>query len=55
MIFASYMLSYEFLAKDVARIVYSVGSEIVCNYTGKDFVYKGRSVKPVSYALFAIK
>ncbi len=50
-----FMQSHEFLAKDVARIVYSDGSEIVCNYTGKDFVYKGKSVKPVSYELYRIE
>lgn len=50
-----FMQSHEFLAKDVARIVYSDGSEIVCNYTGQDFAYKGRNVKPVSYELFAAK
>lgn len=48
-----FMQSHEFLAKDVARVTYSDGSEIVCNYTDKPFDYRGRKVGPVAYELFS--
>lgn len=47
-----FMQAHETLTPGVKRIVYSDGSEIVCNYTDKDFLWKGRAVKPVSYELY---
>ncbi len=47
-----FMESHEFLKPGVARIVYSDGSEIVCNYTESDFVWRDRSVKPMTYELY---
>lgn len=48
----AFMQSHEFLAKNVARVTYSDGSEIVCNYTDKPFEYGGRNVRPVAYEVF---
>jgi hypothetical protein len=51
-------LQYEFMdhhdeiAKDVFLTRYSDGSEIVTNYSGKDFRYRGRTVRSLDYALF---
>ena len=40
------------LAKDVYITRYSDGSEVVSNYTDKDYIYKGQPVKPMDYRLF---
>ena len=51
-------LQYEFmdfhgeLAKDVFITKYSDGSEVASNYTNADFIYKGKSVKPMDYRLY---
>ena len=51
-------LQYEFmdfhgeLAPDVFLTRYSNGDETVCNYSDKPFVYKSKSVEPLSYGLF---
>ena len=51
-------LQYEFMdfhgeiAKDVFITKYSDGSEVVSNYTNADFIYKGKSVKPMDYRLY---
>lgn len=50
-----FMQSCEFLDKDVARVTYSDGSEIVCNYTDKPVDYRGRKVGPVAYELYGRK
>lgn len=47
-----FMESHEYLAEDIALVTYSDGSQIVANDTDKDFIYKGRSVKPTSYELY---
>jgi hypothetical protein len=47
-----FMESHEEIAPDVFRVRYSNGEELVCNYTDKDFSYKGAAVKPLDYVLF---
>ena len=47
------MHSHEKIADQVFLVKYEDGSEIVCNYAGQPFAYRGRSVKPVSYELYA--
>lgn len=50
-------LQYEFMdahdeiAKDVFRTRYSDGSEVITNYSGTDFRYKGTTVKAMDYRL----
>jgi hypothetical protein len=51
-------LQYEFMdvheeiAKDVFLTRYSDGSEVVSNYSEKDFSYKGKAIKTLDYKLF---
>ncbi len=46
---AEFMERHEAVAKDVYRTVYSDGSEIICNYRGEPFDYKGQTVQPMKY------
>ena len=46
-----FMESHDELANDVFRTTYSDGSEVVCNYSDKAFVYRGETVKPMDYKL----
>ena len=46
-----FMESHDEIAKDVFVTKYSDGSEIVCNYTDKAFVYRGKTVKIMDYKL----
>jgi len=51
-------LQYEFmeghdeLVPNVFRTTYSDGSEVVCNYSGADYAYRGETVKTMGYRLF---
>jgi hypothetical protein len=44
-----FMELHEAVAKDVYRIVYSNGAEIVCNYSDQPFAYQGKSIAPMGY------
>ena len=44
-----FMEEHEMLAPNVARTVYSDGSEIIANYSDGDFAYRGRTVGGLSY------
>lgn len=46
-----FMEQHELLAPDVFRTAFSNGAEIIANYSEKEFVYKNKSIKPVSYEL----
>ena len=46
-----FMEEHEMLAPNVSRTIYSDGSEILANYSNADFVYKGRTVRSLSYIL----
>jgi len=47
-----FMESHEHLAPGVALVKYSDGSEILSNAGDKEFVYRGRPVKPLAYELY---
>jgi len=47
-----FMDSHDEIEPDVFRTRYSDGSETVCNYSDKDFSYRGKTVKALDYALF---
>ncbi len=47
-----FMDRHEAIGRDVYRIVYSDGSEIVCNYRQEPFVCRGRTIPPMKYLLF---
>jgi len=47
-----FMESHAEIAPNVFVTRYSDGSEIAVNYSDKEFVYKGRSVKPMAYELY---
>ncbi len=44
-----FMDRHEAVEKDVYRIVYSNGTEIICNYRKEPFPYKGKTVQPMKY------
>jgi len=46
-----FMESHDELANDVFRTTYSDGSEVVCNYSDKAFVYRGETVNSTDYKL----
>ena len=43
------------IAPEVFRSRYSNGEEVVCNYTEKPFAYRGETVAPLDYRLYAGK
>ena len=47
-----FMDHHDAIAKDVFRVRYSDGSEIVANYSDKEFSYRDKPVKSMGYALF---
>ena len=46
---SEFMESHELLTEDVARTVYSDGSEIITNGSSSDYSYKGKTVKAMDY------
>lgn len=48
-----FMQSHCRISDDVRLVTYADGSEILVNYGERPYEYKGRSVAPVSYALFS--
>lgn len=46
-----FMERHEAVETDVYRIVYSDGSEIICNYRKEPFTYKGQTVSAMGYIL----
>lgn len=48
---AEFMERHEAVDKDVYRTAYSNGAEIIANYRGEAFVYKGQTVQPLAYRL----
>jgi hypothetical protein len=46
-----FMEAHDELATDVFRTTYYDGSEVVCNYSDNDYVYRGNAVKALGYKL----
>ena len=42
---------HKYIAPDVTLTLFGNGEKIVCNYGASDFVYEGKTVKPMSYIL----
>ncbi|MFO7936185.1 MAG: DUF5696 domain-containing protein [Kiritimatiellia bacterium] len=46
-----FMNTHEQIDKDIYRVVYSNGSEMICNYRKTSYDYKGDTIEPLAYIL----